>query len=1059
MTTQHNDLNRTGANPSETILNTSNVSVNTFGKLFSHAVDGQIYAQPLYVPSVQIPGQGTHNVVFICTEGNSVYAFDADNAAAWAPLWRVNFGPTTSAVFDSVQPQVGITSTPVIDTTSGTLYVVDNTVLNSASVYQLHALDITTGNEKFNGPVTIQGSVSGTGDGSNSGTLTFNPSLHFQRPGLLLSNGKVYVAFGSHGNDQVPWHGWIFAFSASTLQQTSLLCLTPNGNGGGVWTGGMGLAADASGNLFISTGNGTFDANSGGTDYGDSIAKVSTASGLAVSDYFAPSNQSTLDIADADLGSTGPILIPGSSRVVEGGKEGKVFVLDQANLGHFNSTTDQVVQEWQATTNLLATGQGGSFGTDWVYYNSTLYLWGNSDFLRAFSFNGSTFNTTPVSVGTIQAPAMANPYGYSSEPSMSLSANGTTAGSAIIWAAYSASGDSDGYPHPGILHAFDAADLTKDLWNSGLNSSRDDAGSWAKWSAPTIANGKVYLATFDGAFNVFGLLSPGGGSLVGTGDSSQTGANLTLEGATDWVHWGDTTLNRKANVTAQISTYSTVAPGTVSIANVDPRPLSWTDGAPTASSTNNTDYAYIGGVGNGFSLIAPADATTRTLILHVGGWSSGGTLTAHLSDGSAPDFTDTTANTSGQYDRNYTLTYNAAGPNQALTVSWVVTSGGGSVHISGAALSGGSTTPMGNITATAGTPQSATVGTVFATALQATVRDASNNPVSGATVTFTAPGSGASGTFNGSSTVTTNSSGVATAPTFTANSVAGSYTVTASVSGITTPASFSLTNTATVSGGGALSGVGNSNTTAASLTTEGTSDWVHWGDGSLNRKANVTAQLSTYSTLAAGTVSTATVDLRPLSWTDGAPTASSTNNTDYAYIGGVGNGFSFTAPADTSIRTLVVHVGGWHSGGTLTAHLSDGSAPDFTDTTASTSGQYDRNYTLTYNAAGPNQALTVSWVMASGGGSVHDQRGGAFGRKHYTDGNRYGDGWDAAERDGGDRVRDCSAGHGSGCQQQSGERRDGDIHGPGQRRQRNVQWFLDGDHQQQRRGHGPNLHR
>ena len=801
MTTQHNDLNRTGANPSETVLNTSNVNVNTFGKLFSHAVDGQIYAQPLYVPNVQIPGQGTHNVVFICTEGNSVYAFDADNAAAWAPLWRVNFGPTTSAVFDSVQPQIGITSTPVIDTTSGTLYVVDNTVLNSASVYQLHALDITTGNEKFNGPVTIQGSVSGTGDGSNSGTLTFNPSLHFQRPGLLLSNGKVYVAFGSHGNDQVPWHGWIFAFSASTLQQTSLLCLTPNGNGGGVWTGGMGLAADASGNLFISTGNGTFDANSGGTDYGDSIAKVSTASGLAVSDYFAPSNQSTLDIADADLGSTGPILIPGSSRVVEGGKEGKVFVLDQANLGHFNSTTDQVVQEWQATTNLLATGQGGSFGTDWVYYNSTLYLWGNSDFLRAFSFNGSTFNTTPVSVGTVQAPAMANPYGYSSEPSMSLSANGTTAGSAIIWAAYSASGDSDGYPHPGILHAFDAADLTKDLWNSGLNSSRDYAGSWAKWSAPTIANGKVYLATFDGAFNVFGLLSPGGGSLVGTGDSSQTGANLTLEGATDWVHWGDVTLNRKANVTAQISTYSTLAAGTVSISTVDPRPLSWTDGAPTASSTNNTDYAYIGGVGNGFSLIAPADATTRTLILHVGGWSSGGTLTAHLSDGSAPDFTDTTANTSGQYDRNYTLTYNAAGPNQALTVSWVVTSGGGSVHISGAALSGGSSEPMGNITATAGTPQSATAGTVFATALQATVRDAGNNPVSGATVTFMAPGSGASGTFSGSSTVTTNSSGVATAPTFTANSVAGSYTVTASVSGITTPASFSLTNTAAAAAG------------------------------------------------------------------------------------------------------------------------------------------------------------------------------------------------------------------------------------------------------------------
>ena len=236
-------------------------------------------------------------------------------------------------------------------------------------------------------------------------------------------------------------------------------------------------------------------------------------------------------------------------------------------------------------------------------------------------------------------------------------------------------------------------------------------------------------------------------------------------------------------------------------------------------------------------------------------------------------------------------------------------------------------------------------------------------------MTFTAPSSGASGTFSGSSTVTTNSSGVATAPTFTANSTAGTYTVTASVAGVATPASFSLTNTS-VGATGALSGVSNSNTTAANLTTEGTSDWVHWGEASLNRKANVTAQISTYSVAGAGPVYTYNPDLRPLSWTDGNPTGSSTNNTNGLYINNTGNGFSFTAPAGTAAHTLVVHVGGWNSGGTLTAHLSDSSAANFTDITPNTNGQYDRNYTLTYSAATAGQSLTVTWVMSSGTGNV-----------------------------------------------------------------------------------------
>jgi hypothetical protein len=263
------------------------------------------------------------------------------------------------------------------------------------------------------------------------------------------------------------------------------------------------------------------------------------------------------------------------------------------------------------------------------------------------------------------------------------------------------------------------------------------------------------------------------------------------------------------------------------------------------------------------------------------------------------------------------------------------------------------------------------VNTAFSTPLRATVTD-SGTPVSGVTVTFTAPGSGAGATFSGGSltaNAVTNSNGVATAPTLTANGQAGTYTVTAGVSGVSTPAVFSLTNNPATANG-SLSGSGDSSATAANLTTEGSADWVHWGDSSLNRKAGVTAQLSAYTAVGTGTVRSYADDPRPLNWTDGTPAASSTNNKNGVYISGVQNGFSITAPADTGLRTLKVHVGGWYSGGTLTAHLSDGSAPDFVNVTTTVNGQYDRNYTLTYKAGKAGQSLTVKWIMTSGTGNV-----------------------------------------------------------------------------------------
>ncbi len=1043
VTTQRNNVSRTGVNPNETILNASKVNVNTFGKLFSRAVDGQIYAQPLYVPNVQVPSQGVHNIVYVVTEQNSVYAFDADDPAQSASLWHVNFGAGTAGVLDALEPELGISSTPVIDTTSGTLYVVAQTAIPT---YQLHALDIATGDEKFNGPVTIQGSVPGIGGGSSNGVLTFDPALHFQRPGLLLENGKVYIGFGSHGNDQQPFHGWLFGYDAATLQQTTHICLTPNGNGGGVWTGGQGLTADASGNIYVSTGNGTLDANTGGKDYGDSIVKL-TSNGLTVSDYFAPSNQAALEAADADFGSTGPILLPGTSLGVAGGKDGRVFLFNTGNLGQFHTNSDQVVQEWQATTNIL-TGKGGSFGTDWLYYNSKLYVWGNSDFLRAFAFNGSTFNTTPVSVGTIQAPYVSSPYSYSNAPSMSLSANGTSPGTAIIWAAYSSNGGSDGNAYPGILRAFDAADVSKELWNSDQYQARDDSGSWAKWNPPTIANGKVYLGTFDGVLNVFGLLveTRGGGALSGEGDSSETGANLTTEGPADWVHWGDASPNRKAGVTAQISNYKVVGAATVYAYNPDLRPLSWTDGTPTASSINNENGLYIGGNGNGFSFTVPADTGTRTLAVHVGGWESGGTFTAHLSDGSVADFTDTTPNTAAQYDRNYTLVYNAASAGQTLTVTWTMTSGTGNVTLSGAALvagqsipgsisgSGTSSTTGANLTAEGAadwvhwgdaslnrkagvTAQISNYKVVGAATVYAYNPDL--RPLSWTDGTPTASsinnenglyiggnGNGCSFTVpadTGTRTLAVHVGGWESGGTFTAhlsdgsvadftdttpntvaqydrnytlvyNAASASQTLTVTWTMTSGTGNVTLSGAALATGlplvNGHISAAGDSSTTGANLTTEGPADWVHWGDASLNRKAGVTAQISNYKVVGAGTVYAYNPDLRPLSWTDGTPNASSTNNRNGLYISGIGNGFSFTVPAATATRTLTVHVGGWESGGSFTAHLSDGSSADLIDTTPNTAAQYDCNYVLTYNAASSGQTLTVTWTLTSGTGNV-----------------------------------------------------------------------------------------
>ncbi len=513
VTTQHNDASRTGQNLSETVLNTSNVNVNTFGKLFSVQVDGQIYTQPLYLPNLNIQGT-VRNVVYVATEHNSVYAFDADDPSQIAPLWQVNLGTSVPSQdictvtgdtdpddcpYGDLAPEIGITSTPVIDPNTGIMYVIAKTKNNNDSSYHffLHALDIKSGIEQLGGPIEIVGQVNGGGAGSNSGVLAFAPLFQLQRPGLLLLNGILYIAFGSVG-DIGAFHGWMMGYDASTLQQTTVFCVTPDGSDGGIWQAGQGLVADAANNIYVMTGNGTFDANVPGRDYGDSFLKLSTSGGLTVSDYFTPSNQASLFSGDVDLGSGGPVAIPQTSLLVGIGKDAVFRVVDSTNMGGFSASVDNDVQEFTVALSSY-------FGSP-VYWDSpnngpVVFVWGPQDFLKAYKLVGGQFQTTPVTQSTIQ-----NSTGFTNSAPMSISAASNLVGSGIVWASASFSGVANGELVPGILRAFDATNLTNELWDSKQNATRDDVGNYAKFSPPTIANGKVYLATFSNQLLVYGLL-------------------------------------------------------------------------------------------------------------------------------------------------------------------------------------------------------------------------------------------------------------------------------------------------------------------------------------------------------------------------------------------------------------------------------------------------------------------------------------------------------------------------------------------------------------------------
>ncbi len=486
--TVNGNNDRTNANLQETQLSPATVSASTFGKLGAYQVDGQVYAQPLYAANVAIPGLGTRNVVYIATMHDTVYAFDANAFSAGtlaAPLWHVSLGASVPSQllygtpYDDITGEVGVLGTPAIDLSQGVLYAVADTLVNGAPVFTLHALDLGTGAERLNGPATIAASATGT-----AGPVAFDPLQHIQRPGLLLANGSVYIGFGSHG-DQAPWHGWIVSYNASDLtQQSGVFLATPNGNGGSFWQSGHGIAADSAGTMYAISGNGDYD---GQQNFSQSFLRF-TGAQPALTGWATPTNWKSMVDNDFDL-SGGPALITGTHTIVGADKGGNLYVIDGDAMGHTAAPALAAANITQVSTgsifNLAVWSQGSS---------ALVYVQGSQDTLKAFRVTGTAVDAVPVTAASDPLPW--------ERIGLTVSANGSDPNSGILW---ETSGDyNDGTP--GAIRAYKASDLSVVLWDSSVNSARDGMGSISKFASPTVVNGQVFVPTFDGVVDVYGLL-------------------------------------------------------------------------------------------------------------------------------------------------------------------------------------------------------------------------------------------------------------------------------------------------------------------------------------------------------------------------------------------------------------------------------------------------------------------------------------------------------------------------------------------------------------------------
>jgi len=505
VTTYHYDNARDGLNAQETILTPSTVTSATFGLLGVYALDGRVDAQPLYLGGLKPAGATSAvNVVYVATEHDSVYAL---NVATGAQLWKTSVlgaGETTSDDHNCTQitPEIGITSTPVIDRsygTNGAIFVVGMSKDSAGGYHQrLHAIDLTTGAELSGSPTEIAATYPGSGPNSKNGTNTFAPGQYAERVGLLLLNGTIYMAWTSHCDIQ-PYTGWVMGYSESTLKQTTVLNLTPNGSEGSVWMAGFGLAADTTGNIYLLDANGTLDPTfnaSGfpsGADYGNAMLKLSTTNGLAVSDYFEADNTMAESAADIDLGSGGAMLLPdvvdstGTTRhlVVGMGKDSNLFVGDRDNMGKFNETTKTNGNIYQVIPNAVP---GGAWSGP-AYFNNTVYYAGVGDVLRAFAISSAKLSVVAQTSQATFAYPGATP---------SVSSNGTLTG--IVWAVQSAT------TAQAVLHAYDATNLGHELYNSTqAPNGRDSFGLGNKFITPVVANGYVFVGT-PNSVAVFGLL-------------------------------------------------------------------------------------------------------------------------------------------------------------------------------------------------------------------------------------------------------------------------------------------------------------------------------------------------------------------------------------------------------------------------------------------------------------------------------------------------------------------------------------------------------------------------
>lgn len=500
VTTSQYDNQRTGATLHEKFLTPQNVHSKQFGKLGEFKVDGAVYAQPLFLPAVEVPGKGKHDILFIATEHDSVYAFDAYRTTD-PPLWQVSLldkkkgetpVPMRAVSCPFIQPVVGITATPVIDRRSGTIYVLARTAVDRQYFQHLHALAITTGVEKFGGPVVVSASFPGHGDGSLHGQVPFDPLRENPRASLLLVKSAVYLTWAS-SCDVVPYHGWVMAYDAATLAQKAVLNVTPDGTEGGIWASDTGPAADAEGNIYVATGNGTFDAASTGRDYGDSVLKLALSekdAAFEVRDYFTPYDQAKLNDADADIGSSGPLLLPdqpGPHRhlVLQPTKNSTLYVIDRDQMGQFHRDGDAVVQ-------VLRMGGQGAYGA-MAYWNGHLFFATSDDWLRDYT----------VAAGQVSFSKSGNVKFENPGASPTVSANGNR--NAIVWAV--ATKTWDGADRSAILYAFDATQIDKLLYSSEENISRDRAATATRFVIPIVVNGHVYFGTH-GAVEVYGLLQP-----------------------------------------------------------------------------------------------------------------------------------------------------------------------------------------------------------------------------------------------------------------------------------------------------------------------------------------------------------------------------------------------------------------------------------------------------------------------------------------------------------------------------------------------------------------------